>query len=758
MKKIIIATIVTVILLIAGLVISNANPSLSSSGALLNPVLEVTPNPGMFSPTFVGETTDLYFTFQNNGTDPVNVSNITFTDPAFSIDYTVFTILPGETGDLPVHFTPLSVGYFQCIMQIYSNDPVNNPYNIQLNGAGITQLNMGWEWIETGFNYILMDIEFPEGQNQVGYSVGQSLTYSGVGIVIKTIDGGTTWTQLTPDGIPGLEGMSFVDLQTGYAAGWDGYVIKTTDGGNTWDTLNVATGMWEISDIEFWDANHGVIAEYYGTYVTADGGQTWTTATGMTIMPYKLDYASADVIFAVGGNGVCKSVDGGYTWTESFSGALLLGVDFPDEQNGLAVGDMGVVLQTNNGGTTWNVTQPVGDQLLRSAYIWDEDTAWMAGTPEIVYKTIDGGLTWNFGYNTNYQKAVYRITFTDNYTGFMCGGSGGIVWRKQGIDGPVLEITPNPVSFPDTWVGQTSSVNVLFANNGNEPLDISNITFSNPQFSIDYTTFTIQPGESGELPINFTPSSSGLKQGTMQIFSNDPMNNPYEVQLSGEGIVETNMGWEWIETGFNYILMDIEFPEGQNQVGYSIGQSLTYNGVGIVIKTTDGGSTWTQLTPNGIPGLEAMSFVDMQTGYAAGWDGYVIKTTDGGVTWDTLTVASGMWEINDIEFYDENHGIIIEGPNIYITDDGGETWEAAALLDKGGFNVEYLDLNTLVVAANENYIFKSVDGGYTWQVKNTGIIGELLLGVDFLDANYGMAVGDYGYILTTHDGGESWTA
>jgi len=752
MKKIFVSTILVFLLLIAGICfLSAANPDPKS------PSLQITPNPYVFSPTFVGETTDAMFLFQNNGDEPLFVTDISFTNPVFSIDYTAFTIQPGESGELPVHFTPTGVDFFQGQMQVYSNDPINNPYQLQLNGAGITQFNMGWEWIETGFNYILMEIEFPEGQNQVGYCVGQSLTYSGVGIVIKTTDGGTTWTQLTPDGIPGLEGMSFVDMQTGYAAGWDGYVIKTTDGGLTWDTLDVAPGMWEISDIEFRDENHGVIAEYYGTYVTNDGGQNWTLATGMTIMPYKLDYASENVIFAAGGGGLCKSIDGGYTWTESYVGPLLLGLDFPNEQHGLVVGDYGVIMQTYDGGATWDFTQPVGDQLLRSAFIWDEDTAWVAGTPEMVYKSIDGGLSWEFGFNGNYQKAIYRITFTDNYTGFMCGGSGGIVIRKQGIGGPMLSIEPNPAVFPDTYLGETSAIDLTFANNGNEPLNVSNITFSDPGFSIDYTSFTIPPGESGELPIYFHPTSSGPKQAVMQVFSDDPFNNPYVVELSGNAVVELNMGWEWIETGFNYILMDIEFPEGQNQVGYSIGESLTYNGVGIVIKTTDGGSSWTQLTPEGIPGLEAMSFVDMQTGFAAGWDGYVIKTTDGGLNWDTLSVAAGMWEINDIEFYDASHGIIVEGPNIYLTEDGGLTWSAVAQIPEGGFKTEYVDANTLFIAANENYIYKSTDGGYTWQPKNTGVVGQLLLGIDFLNSDYGMAVGDYGNILTTVDGGETWT-
>lgn len=740
--------------------------SLNGEGIILRkegfqdtPELSVTPNPFMFEDTFVGEVTDANFTFANTGTEVLNISDITFTNPAFSIDYTAFPIQPGESGDLPVHFTPDSQGLFEGTMQVWSNDPVNNPYDVDLSGNGVVELIDGWEWIETGFNYILMDIEFPEGQNQIGYSVGQSLTYNGVGVVIKTTDGGSTWTQLTPEGIPGLEAMSFVDLNTGYVAGWDGYLIKTTDGGASWDTLTFGSEYWETSDIEFWDENNGVLAEFYGTYVTTDGGQTWTLSSGMTIMPYQLAYGSENVVYAAGGDGVCKSVDGGNTWTEVWTGSLLLGLDFLNEQKGVVIGDYGVILQTDDGGLTWNMTQPIGDQLMHGVYMWDSDTTWICGTPERVYKTTDGGNNWNNAYDGGYDKALYRIKFTDNYTGFICGGSGGIVLRKAGLPpAPALSVTPNPYAFDDTYIGETTNASFTFANTGDEALVISDITFTDPTFSIDYTAFTIEPGESGDLPVKFTPSAPGYFAGTMQIWSNDPVNNPYEVELSGNGIVELIDGWQWIETGFDFILMDIQFPEGQNQIGYCVGQSLTYNGDGIVIKTTDSGQTWEQLTPDGIPGLMGMSFVDINTGYAVGWDDYVIKTTDGGDTWDTLYIDTGMFSFYaDIEFYDENNGVALYNSDVYITSDGGESWTMGNSLDQGGYMIEYIDENTLITVGNENYISKSTDGGYNWTVKNSGSIGQVLLGVDFLNNQYGMAAGDYGNILTTTDGGETWT-
>jgi len=286
----------------------------------MSPAISVTPNPYIFDDTFIGETTSANFTFANTGTDPLNITDITFTDPVFSIDYTSFTIQPGESGELPVHFSPGSQGLFEGTMQIWSDDPVNNPYNVELSGTGVVELNMGWEWIETGFNYILMDIEFPEGQNQIGYSIGQSLTYNGVGIVIKTTDGGSTWAQLTPEGIPGLQGCSFLDVNTGYAAGWDGYLIKTTDGGATWDTIVVQNNIWQIADVEFRDINHGIVTAWTdGTFVTEDGGLTWTEATGITTAPQMIEYANENILFLVGGEDrINRSTDGGYTWTEVY--------------------------------------------------------------------------------------------------------------------------------------------------------------------------------------------------------------------------------------------------------------------------------------------------------------------------------------------------------------------------------------------------------------------------------------------------------
>jgi photosystem II stability/assembly factor-like uncharacterized protein len=395
-----------------------------------------------------------------------------------------------------------------------------------------------WQWIDTGFNTILLDIEFPEGQNQIGYAVGETLTYKGEGVVIKTVDGGDAWTQLTPDGIPGLECMSFVDVNTGYAAGWDGYMIKTTDGGVTWDTLEVASDIWLINDIEFIDANQGVLFEDEHVYTTQDGGYSWAAGTGITHVCLEVDYADPNTLFAVGyDNSIFKSVDGGDTWATVHAGAhqeLLLGVNFLDPNHGTAVGDYSMIMNTTDGGDTWNYTPLIGDMLLKSAYMWDVNTTYTCGTPEYVFKTTDGGESWFSDYDGTTQRAFNRITFTDNRTGFICG-SGGVVLRKAGLE-PLMGITPDSIVFEDTVVGRCSCRIMTISNTGNATLEVSDITSSLDEVIVSKTSFSVEPGHSQDVIVFFVPDEPGMVEGTLELVSNDDLNGPSEIEVTGQGL------------------------------------------------------------------------------------------------------------------------------------------------------------------------------------------------------------------------------
>src|SRR5512132_2339073 len=88
---------------------------------------------------------------------------------------------------------------------------------------------------------------------------------------------------LTPTGTNArLRGVSAISANTAWTSGSLGTVLRTVNGGQTWQQVSPpGTAALQFRDIEAFDANHAVILSIgNGTdsrvYVTSDGGQHWT--------------------------------------------------------------------------------------------------------------------------------------------------------------------------------------------------------------------------------------------------------------------------------------------------------------------------------------------------------------------------------------------------------------------------------------------------------------------------------------------------
>jgi hypothetical protein len=147
--------------------------------------------------------------------------------------------------------------------------------------------------------------------------------------------------------------MCFVNADTGYVCSslstfLSGLVIKTTDGGNTWTT--VYTHTEGFLGIAVMDANTAIAGGGSQTIVrTADGGMTWDTVyTGTAGINLRASaFTTPSIGYMVGDAGsLFNTNDGGITWTNTaVTSSGILGIHFPNADTGYAVGTAGAILK-----------------------------------------------------------------------------------------------------------------------------------------------------------------------------------------------------------------------------------------------------------------------------------------------------------------------------------------------------------------------------------------------------------------------------
>jgi len=373
-----------------------------------------------------------------------------------------------------------------------------------------------WEKSFSGHDYIYTALEFPGSQGQIGYAAGGDVTWNGDGIVIKTTDGGDTWTSMWTGDNQGIEGMSFPTADTGFVAGFSNYLGKTTDGGQTWTTIDPGLTSSVIFDVVFKDVDHGIIFPFGDNpHFTNDGGDTWTAGGTPQASIGAACYVNDNTYFAVGIGRIMKTDDGGLTWTTQFEQTqpplVLTGIRFFDENHGFALSEDGKYLETTDGGDNWTQhTIGSGFPLWRDVARIDDDIMYIAGTPEQIWKTTDGGATWEDDYTEGtFQQAIYEIQALPDGT-LIAGASQGYIFRKAApeSDYPFTEDFEGSDDIPAGWTVYNQSGNMTWAVTDliNNTPDGSNAAFHNFAFGMQDTWLTtpqISMPDEGDFFLNF---------------------------------------------------------------------------------------------------------------------------------------------------------------------------------------------------------------------------------------------------------------
>ena len=129
----------------------------------------------------------------------------------------------------------------------------------------------------------LNDVTF--SSPNIGYVVGQARNYLGgidSAVVLKTTDYGNTWINKSPN-FPGLrlQSVFFLNDSNGYAVGQN-YILKTIDGGDTW--TSISDSNWWLWDIAFKNENIGYVVGNNIILETIDGGSTWQSSSNNEIL------------------------------------------------------------------------------------------------------------------------------------------------------------------------------------------------------------------------------------------------------------------------------------------------------------------------------------------------------------------------------------------------------------------------------------------------------------------------------------------
>lgn len=338
-------------------------------------------------------------------------------------------------------------------------------------------------------------------------------------------------------------------------------------------------------------------------------------------------------IIVVGDYGVImKSNDGGTNWRRMNSGIYnsLLKIQFLNSKTGYVIGSY-QLLRTDDGGENW-FKIPLNSPGLYSAnlYFLSPDTGFVAGVGGKIYKTVDGGRKWQD--QQNVFDDLSAVTFLNDSVGFVCGTSKTLL---------------KTTNLGKTW----------------QTIDMSSFGF-NLRF----------------VDVVFTNANHGYLLGN-----------------GGEIIVtaDTGITWNKIATVPTDFATNIYFVD--EHVGYVIGGWS----VPILYKTTDGGVNWRSLNYSDRGSFSGIALnkngqKGIVVGNAAGYGstaepGHVLlKSEDAGENWSTISYLNGQTNLYDVSFVDDSTGYILGGWSLgsgsgYKTTNTGLTWEKYAFYSAENF-------------------------------------------------------------------------
>lgn len=291
------------------------------------------------------------------------------------------------------------------------------------------------------------------------------------------------------------------------------------------------------------------------------------------------------------GGKVLETTDSGRTWNviKTPTDRALYSIRFADAQNGWICGQAGLILNTKDGGKTWTAQTSNTEQYLFAIYAVSPTHVYAVGDKSALLETTDGGTTWKprkivqetQDISADIALAVqdpifYDVEFTDEQHGWVVGEFGTIRYTEDG---------------GRTWVEQQKS---LLGEGIVDVFDLPTL------FGVHFVNN--QEGIAAGLEGRIAHTHDGGRKWSFdtvdeQVPVTDPLYAPFlfpdgKAWAIGSGgeVVTKEPGetvWKRAKLGMRLFtwLRGVDFYDQNN--GWIVG------GFGTILKTKDGGKTWT---------------------------------------------------------------------------------------------------------------------------------------------------------------------
>ena len=456
---------------------------------------------------------------------------------------------------------------------------------------------------------------------------------------------------------------------------------------------------------------------------------------------------------AVGQAGaVLRTTDAGTTWVD-LTDWNSIAPDFYDAialPNGslLAVGAAPGIFRSDDAGATWSEVPNPSTATLREISHVEGDIYSIVGDQEDVLRSTDAGVSWSIQPSPGSSGAFDQF-WIDAANGYVIGQflarhttDGGASWL------PLPGFVEQPFSGGDVrFLGDDGWI------------------------LVDFTTWRTTDGGASWFEKHGPFGQGPIYQSECWVES--PSTRWVLTSLEGAQV------WRTADDGLSWDLLQ----ERQSTAGYTdltrleSGRFLAVSTDGDLIRSDDGGVTWTNFTRSPDDGERYRLYEVFSRGdgrcYAGGAGTTWLTSSDDGRSWERPPFAPVIGTIWAIAFRGDLGlvgGFVSGGVSqVARTTDDGASWSVVPLSSSNVGAVVSLSFPSDEVAwaatyggSSINHVLRTTDGGVSWDLREAGLpVNVRFESIFFLDEDTGFLCGaNFGqpWIWKTTDGGAVWTA